>query len=117
MPDNSRPRKLLQAERLRRELEDWLSRFDLELRVGSPPRHLDPIGQVCALLLEKLVRVQAETVETRAFAERIAALAQRGLDLWKRPPVPLVAPADPPPCFEAADDSETRQLRHLRLVH
>jgi len=85
MNDNSKPRKLLQAQRLRSELEDWLSRFDLEIRLGSPPRHLEPIGQICALLLEKLVRVQGQTLETNAFADRIQVLAQRGLDLWKRP--------------------------------
>jgi hypothetical protein len=90
----TQPRKLLQAERVRRELEDWLSRFDLEIRLGSPPRHLDPIGQVCALLIEKLVRVQGETLETNAFADRLQVLAQRGLGLWKRPPVPT--PGQPP---------------------
>ncbi len=83
----SNPRKLLQASRVRSELEDHLSRFDLELRLQSPARHLDVIGTVCALLLEKLVRIQGETLETNAYADRIGALAQRGMNLWKRPPV------------------------------
>lgn len=79
------PGKLLQAQRVRDELEEYLSRFDLELRLQSPPRHLDPIAVVCTLLLEKLVRISGGTVETNALAARIEALVSRGIALWKQP--------------------------------
>lgn len=82
----SNPRKLLQAERVRSELEDYLSRWDVEIRLGSVTRHLELVGTICALLLEKLVRVTGETLQTSSYADRISLLADRSIQLWKRPP-------------------------------
>jgi hypothetical protein len=81
----SNPRKLLQASRVRSELEEYLSRWDLEIRLESPPRHLDVVGTVCALLLEKLQRIHGQTLETDAYADRINLLSKRAIALWKRP--------------------------------
>jgi len=81
----SNPRKLLQASRVRSELEEYLSRWDLEIRLESPPRHLDVIGTLCAVLLEKLQNIHGQTVETDAYADRINLLAKRAIALWKQP--------------------------------
>ncbi len=84
----SRTARILEAERARKGLEDYLSRWDLEIRVGSPPRHLEPIGEVCRLELSNLERATGETTESHAFAQRIECLATRSVELWKRPSRP-----------------------------
>ncbi|HEU4582687.1 MAG TPA: hypothetical protein VFS67_30730 [Polyangiaceae bacterium] len=81
----TRGEKLLLAHKTREQLEDYLSRYDLEIRLQSPPRHLEPIATVCALLLDRLSACTGATLETRAFADRIGTLTARAIEIWKRP--------------------------------
>lgn len=86
----TRPEKLLVAQQTRAQLEDYLARYDLEIRLQSPPRHLEPIATVCALLLDRLRACTGATLETRAFADRIGALTARAIEIWKRPAASVV---------------------------
>lgn len=87
-----RPGKLLQAQRVRQELDKWIDHFRYLLDAESIPRHLDCSGTLCALLVEKLERVTGATSETRAYQHEIAILAGRAIAMWEpaepaRPPV------------------------------
>ena len=85
-----RPGLLLQVERVRTELVDFLQRFEFEIAAESTPRHLKNVGTVCELLLEKMVRIQGhETVETRGYEEKIRLLIHAGKALWEVEPKPI----------------------------
>jgi len=86
----TRSEKLLLAHKTREQLEDYLSRSDLEIRLQSPPRHLEPLATVCALLLDRLSACTGPTLETRAFADRIGALTARAIEIWKRPAASVI---------------------------
>lgn len=84
-----KPGNHLQVERVRGQLEDFLQRFEFEVAAESTPRHLHNVRAVCVLLCEKLVRLQGhETLETRAYEEKIETLTARGKALWE-PAKPL----------------------------
>ncbi len=94
---SKKPGNHLQVERVRQQLFEFISRFEMELDAESTPRHIDNVQAVCVLLLEKLVRLQGyETVQTRALEERIDRLAAKGQALWSAAPAaPAVVKAKP----------------------
>jgi hypothetical protein len=91
--------KVLEIRRTKEELLDYLSRFDLELRLESPVRHLEPIGRLCTLLLDRLVLLTGGTLETNAFGRLLQSLLARAHALHARPTAPITLPHQ-----EAAND-------------
>lgn len=87
-----RPGHLLQVARARDEFIDFLRRWEFEVLAESTPRVLKLAGTAAALLLEKLIRIQGhETLETREYEMKLAALEIRSKRLWEPGPVPRSA--------------------------
>lgn len=82
-------RKLLQAQRIRQELDEWLDRWNTEITAETVPRHLECYGTLCRVLLQSLIGIQGATVETNAYADRIHARCERALSMWT-PARPMV---------------------------
>lgn len=81
--------KALEIRRTKEELLDYLSRFDVEIRLESPVRHLDPIGRLCVLLLDRLIVLTGGTLETNAFGRLLQSLLTRAAALHTRPTAPI----------------------------
>lgn len=84
--------KLLEIRRTKEELLDYLSRYDVEIRLESPARHLEPIGRLCVLLLDRLIVLTGGTLETNAFGRLLQSLLARATALHTRPTAPLSLP-------------------------
>ena len=81
------PGMLLQIARARAEFIDYLQRWEFEIVAESTPRHLKNVGTAAKLLLEKLIRIQRhETLETREYEMKLAALEIRSKRLWEPAP-------------------------------
>ena len=88
----SRASTLLQVARVRTELDHWLRHWQTEIKAETVPRHLSCAEALCAELLARLVRVQGyESLETRAYEERIALLAHGSRVLWEPELKPIKA--------------------------
>lgn len=95
MRRKDQPGMALQVARARANLVDYLQRFEFEIAAESTPRHLKNVRVACELLLEKLVRIQGhETLESRAFEEKIARMDKQAKALWE-PAQPALVRARP----------------------
>ncbi len=91
-----RPGHLLQVNRARGELVDFIQRWEFEIAAESTPRHLKNVATACRLLLEHMIRIQGnESLETRAFELKLKALAIRSERLWGAEPEAVVKKARP----------------------
>ena len=88
----SRASMLVQVARVRTELDHWLRHWQTEIKAESCPRHLECSEKLCVELLARMVRVQGyETLETRAYEEKIALLAHGSRVLWEPEPKAIKA--------------------------
>lgn len=89
-----RPGMLLQVARVRSELDHWLKHWQTEIKAESCPRHLECAEALSSALVEKLIRVQGhETLETRAYEEKIDRMGALSRAMWA--PAPGVKRARP----------------------
>lgn len=84
----TRSERLYQAALTRRELDEYLGRFRFELDAESCPRHLEYVGTVCRLLIERWVGLTGESLETRGYRAQIHEYARQAAEMW--------APLKPP---------------------
>ena len=84
--------RLYLAERARRQLDNYIERFGLEIDARSPPRHLEAVAMVCTLLLDRIEELGGRTTETVAYTSQLAQLTRRGVELWTPRPGAARAP-------------------------
>ncbi len=84
MKRKDRPGMLLQVARARQEFIHYLRRWEFEIVAKAKYGHLENVGTACKLLLEKLIRIQGhETLETREYEMKLAALTVRSERMWE----------------------------------
>ncbi len=83
-----KPGNHLAIERARIRLRDGLDTLEREVLGRSLYRHIETALGYCQLLLQDMVRIQGnETLETRAYEERLDLLARTVRDQMAREPV------------------------------
>lgn len=83
-----KPGNHLAIERARSRLRDGLDTLEKELLNRSIYRHILTAQDYCQLLLADMIRIQGhETLETRAYEERLDILAKTVRDTIAREPV------------------------------
>lgn len=78
----NRSERLYQAAKTRTELDEYLGRFRFELDCESTPRHLENVARVCALLLDRLVLLVGESLDTQAYRQQIHQYAREATEMW-----------------------------------